>query len=159
DEHQLLMLAHDQRPGQAALFLGQADRLDAFGAAVGLAVLVDPRALAVAVLGHYQKVHVVARDVHRDHLVGGGGNGGTPVHAAYAGRVAAHRTRVGVGETHGQSGTRDHDDLVVGVDGPHGEQLVVVADVDRDDPVGFDRRVVGAQLGLLDGPVLGREHE
>ena len=46
-----------------------------------------------------------------------------------------------------------------GVDGADGQQLVVVADVDRDDPVGFDRRVVGLQLGLLDGAVAGREHE
>ena len=39
DEHEFLVLAHDQRAREAALFLGQADRLDAFGAAVGLAVL------------------------------------------------------------------------------------------------------------------------
>ena len=146
DEDELLVLAHDERAGERALFLGQADRLDAFGAAVGLAVLVDLRALAVAVLGHDEQVHVVARDVHRDHLAVL-----ADVHAAHAGRVAAHRARVGLGEAHRQPGLGDHDDLVVGVDGPHGEQLVVVADVDRDDPVGFDRRVVGRELGLLDG--------
>ena len=36
---------------------------------------------------------------------------------------------------------------------PDGDQLVVVANVDRDDPVGLDRRVVGAELGLLDIPL------
>ena len=154
DEHQLLVLAHDERAREAALFLGQADRLDAFGAAVGLAVLADLGALAVAVLGDDEQVHVVAGDVHRDHPAVL-----ADVHAAHAGGVAPHRAHVGLGEAHGQAGARDHDDLVVGVDRAHGEQLVVVADVDRDDAVGFDRRVVGEQLGLLDGAVARGEHE
>ncbi len=58
-----------------------------------------------------------------------------------------------------EPGAGDHDDLVVSVHGAHGEQLVVVADVDRDDAVGLDRGVVGEQLGLLDGAVAGGEHE
>ena len=67
--------------------------------------------------------------------------------------------RVGLGEADRQAGLRDHDDLVVRVDRAHGEQLVVVADVDRDDPVGFDRRVVGEELRLLDRAALRREDE
>ena len=45
------------------------------------------------------------------------------------------------------------------VDAAHGDELVVVADVDRDDAVGLDRRVVGLELGLLDHAVAGREDE
>src|SRR5580704_17449986 len=70
DEHELLVLAYHQRTGERALLLGQSDRLDAFGAAVGLTILRDLGALAVAVLGDDQQVHVVASDVHRDHAVG-----------------------------------------------------------------------------------------
>src|SRR5205807_9750979 len=114
-----------------------ADRLDAFRAADGLPVLPDLGALAVAVFGDHEEVHVVAGDVHGDDLAAL-----ADVHAAHAGGVAAHRARVGLGEAHGEAGAGDHDDLVVGVHRPHGEQLVVVADLDRDDPVGFDRRVV-----------------
>src|ERR671916_412955 len=49
-------------------------------------------------------------------------------------------------------GVRHHQDLVPLVAPPHGDQLVVVADVDRDDPVGLDRRVVERELGFLDDP-------
>jgi len=42
---------------------------------------------------------------------------------------------------------------------PHGDQLVVVADVDRDNPVGLDRRVVRLERSLLDLALAGREHE
>jgi hypothetical protein len=44
------------------------------------------------------------------------------------------------------------------VDVAHVDQLVVVADVDRDDAVGLDRRVVERQLGLLDHALAGGEH-
>ncbi len=84
---------------------------------------------------------------------------GADVHAAHAGRVAAHGARVGLGEPHREAGVGDHDDLVVRVDGSDGQQLVVIADLDRDDAVGFDRRVVGLKLGLLDRPRAGREDE
>ena len=132
------MLAHHERPGEAALALGEPDRPDAFGAAVGLAVLADLRALAVAVLCNHEQVHVVARDVHRDHLTFG-----AHAHAAHAGGIASHRAHVRLREPHREAGARDHDHLVFGIDRAHREQLVVVADVDRDDPVSFDRRVVG----------------
>ena len=71
-----------------------------------------------------------------------------PAHAA---GVAAHRARVVLVEADGQAGARDHDDVVARVDAAHGDELVVVADLDRDDAVGLDRRVVGEELGLLDG--------
>ena len=56
-------------------------------------------------------------------------------------------------------GARDHQDVVVAGGAAHGDELVLVADVDRDDAVGVDRRVVGAELGLLDDPVARREDE
>ena len=40
-----------------------------------------------------------------------------------------------------------------------GDELVVVAHLDRDDPVGLERGVVRGKLRLLDDPVLRREHE
>ena len=71
----------------------------------------------------------------------------------------AHRARLGLGEADREALLGDHEDLLAGVDAAHGDELVVVADVDRDDAVGLDRRVVGAELGLLDRAVLRREHE
>src|SRR5207302_641108 len=99
DEHELLVLAHDERARERALALGEPDRLDAFGAALGLAVLGDLRALAVAVLGYDEQVHVVTRDVHRDHAPVA-----ADVHAADAGRVAPHGAHIGLGEAHGEPG-------------------------------------------------------
>ncbi len=107
---------------------------------MGLAVLADLGALAVAVLGDDEQVHVVARDIHGDDPAVL-----ADVHPAHAGGVAAHRAGVGLGKAHGQTGAGDHDDLIVGIDRAHGKQLVVVADVDRDDAVRLDRRVVGAE--------------
>ena len=133
------MLAHDERPGQAALALGEADRLDAFGATAGFAVLADLGALAIAVLGDDEQVHVVARDVHRDHPPSlPTSMPRTPVVSRPIERASDSAKRTA------SPALRDHHDLVVGVDGAHGQQLVVIADVDRDDAVGFDRRVVRA---------------
>jgi hypothetical protein len=62
-------------------------------------------------------------------------------------------------EAHGQAGLGDHDDLVARIDPPHRDELVVVADVDGDDAVRLDRRVVGQELRLLDDAGLRREDE
>jgi len=42
---------------------------------------------------------------------------------------------------------------------PDADELVAVAHLDRDDPVGLQRRVVGRELRLLDDAVLRREQE
>ena len=41
----------------------------------------------------------------------------------------------------------------------HGDELVALAHLDRDDPVGLERRVVRGELRLLDDAVLRREDE
>ena len=133
----------------------KADRLDALGAARRQPVLVDRRALAVAVLGHDEQVLAGARDVHREHEVALARD----VHAAHAAGAAAHRPGVALAEADGEAGMRDHQDLVVRVDPADRDELVVLADVDRDDPVGLDRRVVERELGLLDDAVAGPERQ
>ena len=50
-------------------------------------------------------------------------------------------------------------DVVFARGEPHLDQLVAVADLDRDDPVGADRRVVGEELGFLDQALGGGEGE
>ena len=85
--------------------------------------------------------------------------GGLDVHPAHAAGVAAHRAGVVLAEPDGQALLGDHQDLVALVDPAHGDELVVVADLDRDDAVGLDRRVVRLQLGLLDRAALRREQE
>ena len=149
------MLAHDQRRDQAALLLGHRDRLDAHRAAALARVVGDRRALAVAVVGHDEQVGVLGDHVHREHPV----VAARDVHAAHAARVAAHRPRLRLVEASRLTGVRDHDDVVVAVGAAHGDELVVVADVDRDDAVGLDRRVVGQELRLLDLTLAGGEHE
>ena len=54
---------------------------------------------------------------------------------------------------------RDHQHVVAVAREPHADELVVVAELDRDDPVGLERRVVRGELGLLDHPLPRREHE
>ena len=57
------------------------------------------------------------------------------------------------------AGLGDEQDVVVARGEPHLDQLVAVADLDRDDPVGADRRVVGEELGFLDQALGGGEGE
>ena len=56
DQDELLVLADDERAGEAALAVGQRDRLDAHRAAALDGVVVDRGALAEAVLGHDEQV-------------------------------------------------------------------------------------------------------
>ena len=116
---QLLVLAHDQRAGERALALGQLDRLDALRAAALDRVVGDRGALAEAVLGHDEQLGVVARDVHREHRVALLGH----VHAAHAGRVAAHRPHPRLVEARRVARARDHDDVVLAARAAHVDQL------------------------------------
>ena len=54
---------------------------------------------------------------------------------------------------------RDHQDVVVAVGVDDADQLVALAQVDRDDPVGLQRRVVLLEPRLLDDAVLRRGDE
>src|SRR4051812_45318925 len=54
---------------------------------------------------------------------------------------------------------RDHEDVVLARRVPNADELVALAHLDRDDPVGLERRVVRSKLGLLDDAVLRREDE
>src|SRR6185369_17649747 len=98
---------------------------------------------------------VVAGDVHRQHPVVLAGD----VHPFDATGVASHRPHVLLGEAGGVPRVGDHEDVVFARGQPHLDQLVVVADLDRDDAVGADRGVVGEELGFLDQPVGGGEGE
>ena len=100
-------------------------------------VVADPRSLAVAVLGDDEEVGVVDGDVDLDHLVVA-----AQLHARDARRVAAHRARLLSVEADGLTHPRDHEDVVALAREPDADQLVVLAQLDRDDPVGLQRRVV-----------------
>ena len=104
-------------------------------------VVADTRALAVAVLGDDEQVRVVDGDVDLDDLV-------VPaqLHAGDARGVAAHRSRLLAVEAHRLTHPRDHEDVVVLARESHADELVVLAQLDRDDPVGLERRVVRAEL-------------
>ena len=153
------MLADDQRPGQPALLRRQLHRQHALGAAPLDRVFRDRRALAVAVLGDHEELGVVAGDVHGQHAVGLSADLARDVHPLDARGVAAHRSHRLLGEARGVAGLRDQQHVVVAGGQPHLHQLVAVADLDRDDPVRPDRRVVGGELGLLDQALRGREDQ
>ena len=73
--------------------------------------------------------------------------------------VAAHRPRLRLVEARGLAGAPLRDDVVVAAGLSHLDKLVVVADLDGDDAVRLDRRVVGGELGLLDLALLGGEDQ
>ena len=72
---------------------------------------------------------------------------------------AAHRAHVALVEADRLAEPRDHQDVVVAVGEPDADQLVALAHLQRDDPVGLERRVVLEELRLLDHALLRREDE
>src|SRR5207248_11028674 len=103
DQHRLVAVADYAGADEPAACLGQLDRLHAEAAAAGEPVLVDPRPLAVAVLGHDEQIRVVRGDVDLDHLVGL-----AELHALHALGRTAHRADGALVETHGLTLARDH---------------------------------------------------
>ena len=146
-------------PGQPALLRRQLRRQHALGAAPLDRVLGDRGALAVAVLGDHEQLGVVAGDVHGQHAVRLAADLAGDVHPLDAGGVATHRAHRLLREARGVARLRDQQQVVVARGQPHLDQLVAVTDLDRDDPVGPDRRVVGGELGLLDLSLGGREDQ
>ena len=117
-------------------------------------ILGDARALAVAVLGDHEQIGGVVGHVDRDDLVAL-----AQLHADHAARRAAHRPRLVLVEADGLAPARGQQHVVLARGQAHADQLVALADVDRDDPVGLARRVVLLEERLLDDAALRRLHE
>src|SRR2546423_1109390 len=116
---------------------------------------VDRAPLAVPTAGGDQDVQSVLDHRHLQQFVVVG-----EAHADHARGGAAHRAQRVVGRVEPDGlGVLGHQQQVVGRPDQRGtDQLVVVAQVDGDDPAG----PVGVELvqpGLLDQPVLGRQHQ
>ena len=73
--------------------------------------------------------------------------------------VAAHRADVVLVEADGLAFGGHQDEVVVPRGVPHRHQLVVVGEVDGDDPVGLQRGGVVEEAGLLDDALFGGEHQ
>src|SRR5581483_7580055 len=91
DQHHLVVVVHEHRADERAVALGGLDRDQALAAAAMSRVLADRRPLAEAVLGRREDGFrfVVRRQHAHDALVL------AELHAAHAGRLAAHRAHVG----------------------------------------------------------------
>src|SRR6185437_787911 len=119
DQHHLVAVADDHRPGQAPARLGVADSEHAHRAAALGRILLDPGALAEAVLRDDEQVLLVTGDLDGDHLVAL-----AQLHAGDAGRIAAHRPDVLLGVAHRLAVARDHQHVVVAVGQAYTDQLV-----------------------------------
>src|SRR5215211_894041 len=122
DQHHLVAVAHDARARELPLRLRQLHGLDADPAAPLRGVLVDARALAVAVVRHDQQVGVVLGDVDADDLVTR-----AQAHALHAGRVASHRARLALVEPGRHALARDEQDVVVARRLDDADELIVLA--------------------------------
>ena len=154
DQHHLIALAHDPSTNEVALALDELRRLDAHRAAPLGRVLGDAGPLAPTVPCHDEQVGVVGGDIDLDYLVVA-----SHLHSGYTRGGPAHRADVLLVEAHRLSKTRHHQDVVVTISETHADQLVVLAHLERNDPVGLERRVVLEELGLLDHTLLRREDQ
>src|SRR5918998_1231229 len=138
----------------AALAVGL-ERYDALAAAALGAELREGRALAEALLCDHEQVgRVVGDHVHAEDDVALAKR--EPLDAR--GRPA-HGPRVALLKADALAVAAHHDDVGAVRDLAHGDQLVVVGEVDRDDPVCLKRRVVLQEVRLLDDAVPGGKEQ
>ena len=145
DEHHLVALAHDAGAGEASLALDELRGLDPHRAAALDRILGDAGALAPPVLGDDEQIGVVGGDVDLDHLVVA-----PELHAGDARGGTAHGAHVALVESDGLAETGHHQDVVVAVGEANADQLVALAHLESDDPVGLQRSVVLKERSLLD---------
>src|SRR5262245_2327933 len=129
DQQELVGVRHRLDARHRAVLVGDLDVDHARSAAALEPVLLDLRALPVAVLGDRQQVRLLVDDVHLDDLV--------VVllerDADDAGRVAAHGADVLLREPDAHALPRADEDLVLAARDAHREQGVPLLQVDRDD--------------------------
>src|SRR5215216_1329076 len=152
DEEDVVLVLHDQGPGQEAAGLGQLGGLDALDAPALAGVLLQRGALAVAGVGDHQQVGVRADHLHGQHLVVA-----SQPHGGHAARLPTHRADVGLAEAYGHALAGDEQQVVVARGELDPDELIVASQVDRDQS--HPRRVVLAEGGLLDHAVLGTQDE
>ena len=116
-------------------------------------VLGDGGSLAEPALAHDQQVRTRLEDGHPGHQV-------VPaeLHADHALGVAAHRPDLPLVKADGLALLGGQEDVVLAAGGRHPEQLVALLQVDGDQPVAADVRVL-LHAGLLDVALAGcHEH-
>src|SRR5918994_1449806 len=156
DDHELVeSWTDDPHAGQFAAFSVGLHGDDPLAAASLGPVLREGRALAETALGEYEKIRRVVGDhVHREHDVVFAER-----YSLHPGRGAAHRSRVRLLEADALPVAAHDNDLIALRGVADGDQLVVAGEVDRDDPVVLQGRVVLLEPGLLDDASLGREEQ
>src|SRR6266516_2811087 len=153
DQHHLFVVAADDPDGGYVAGL-RVERVgdDAAGGPMLDRELAQRHALAIALLGHHQELLGGIDDLHADHLV--------PRPQADAGdahRVPTHRPHLVLMEARGLSLAGGQDDVALSIRHTHPAQLVAAYQVDGDQPIGADLRVLD-ERGLLDLPATGRHH-
>src|SRR5262245_8248543 len=128
DQHDLVVVAHAEQVDDRPVALARADVDQALAAAALHPVLVDLRALAVAVLAARQQRLGAVADDHVDDLVAVLGPD-----APDAGGAATHRPHVGLGEADRHAGARAQDDRLADAAQVHADRLVALLEADGDD--------------------------
>ncbi len=154
DEHDLVIVHDLRHADDRPVARRGADRDHPLSAAPLEPVVVERRALAEAVLRRGQDRGPRGEDLHADDRVLG-----AKPHAAHAGRGAAHRPHLFLGEADRLALPAGDQHLLAPVRAQRRDQLVVVAEVDRDDPAA-PRVRVGLEPRLLHhAPPRSEKHE
>ena len=133
---------------EVALTLRHCDGVDALATTLVLGILADGRTLAVALLRQHEQVAVAVGDLHAQHV-------GIALErdATHAGGVAASRPDFGLIKEDRLAVRRAEDDLLALLDAAHVDQLVILLQVDGNEPVAA-AVVVGTHGRLLDHATL-----
>src|SRR5919112_2010856 len=156
DDHELVKSGTDDpHAGQPAALPVGLHRDHTLSAASLRPVLGEGRALAETALGKDRLVsRVVGDHVHTENDVVLAER-----NTLDSGRGSAHGPGLGLREADALAVAAHDNDLVAFRGVADGDQLVLAGEVDRDDPIVFQGRVVLQEPGLLDDASLGREEQ
>src|SRR5690348_2620880 len=138
-DHDLVVGLHEQLLDDIAVLLGAVERFDALTAAIRLAIVVDRRALAVAVARDDEDLSaILADDVHRDDVRTPG-----EAHGAHAAARAAHRANGLLIEADRVAVRCREHELGGAVGQLDVEQFIALHEIDRDEPGAADAAEIG----------------
>src|SRR5205823_8046705 len=153
DQEELVVETDHEGRDDIAAPGGELDSLDAHGAPTLAWETLELGALAVPGVGDDEDVDVVASHITGHDLVAG-----LEAHADHAGRRATHGPHGVLVEADGLAVAADHEDVVLATGLDDTYELVLVLEVDGDEPLTAGL-VVLAHERLLDLPLLGGEEE
>ena len=157
DDHQVVLIGDGTDSYELTRLIGDVEGLDTLRATIRDTVVLYKRTLTIALFAYHEDglLGILRYGDHTDDLI-------TAVsierHTAYTRGISAHSTDGRFVEADSATVAVRDEDFAIAIGQADTDQLVIVDEVDGDDPVGTRTRV-RLEEGLLDRTALGAEDE